>query len=124
MSKRRKPHVLNEKKKQYTPFPPAPVPRKVDLQLESGEYFLNEAQRSEKAKKEKIESAKEKSKQKRLDREAEFIPPIEEEGGSKNSSKKKKRERKAVDEEEEEQDNVDIRKEKKEKKKAKKSRKE
>jgi len=35
-SKRRTPHVINEKKKSYTPFPPAPVPSKVDMQLDSG----------------------------------------------------------------------------------------
>lgn len=27
-------------KRVYTPFPPAPQPRKVDLQIESGEYFM------------------------------------------------------------------------------------
>jgi len=32
-------------KKEYTPFPPAPMPRKMDLQLESGEYFLSQDQK-------------------------------------------------------------------------------
>ena len=38
----------DEKKKEYTPFPP-PQPRKVDLQLESGEYFLKPREKVAKA---------------------------------------------------------------------------
>jgi ribosomal RNA assembly protein len=75
-SKRRKPHVVNEKKA-YTPFPPAPVPSKVDLQLESGEYFINEAQRTAKRKAEKRAAAKERAQENRLAREAEYVPPEE-----------------------------------------------
>ena len=44
LSKRKKPLHVREKRA-YTPFPPAPVPSKVDLQLDSGEYFLNQQQR-------------------------------------------------------------------------------
>jgi len=75
-SKRRKPHQLNEKKP-YTPFPPAPMPSKVDLQLESGEYFINEAQRLAKKKHEKRVLSKERAQENRDAREAEFVPPSE-----------------------------------------------
>ena len=39
LSKRRKPHVIHEKKNKSL-FPPPQQPRKIDLQIESGEYFL------------------------------------------------------------------------------------
>ncbi len=37
------------KKKEYTPFPPPQLPSKVDLQLESGEYFLSKETKASKA---------------------------------------------------------------------------
>ena len=49
----------------------------MDLQLESGEYFLNQKQLQERKKQEKIELAKERSKQKRKEREKEFEAPEE-----------------------------------------------
>ena len=38
-----------KKKKEYTPFPPPQQPRKIDLQLESGEYFLKPREKVAKA---------------------------------------------------------------------------
>jgi ribosomal RNA assembly protein len=89
-SKRKKPLVVREKKT-YTPFPPAPVPSKVDLQLDSGEYFLNEAQRLDKKKAEKKLLAKQKSEQKRKDREMEFQAPNEDEVEHKAKKQKSKK---------------------------------
>ena len=41
LSKRRVPqNVTDKSKKPYTAFPPAPEKSKIDLQIESGEYFL------------------------------------------------------------------------------------
>ena len=44
------------KKKVYTPFPPAQQPRKVDLQLESGEYFLKNSEKEAREAKKKARS--------------------------------------------------------------------
>ena len=75
-SKRRKPLKVSTKKS-YTPFPPAPVPSKVDLQLDSGEYFLNQQQREAKKKEEKKALAKLNSKSRQEKRRSEFEAPLE-----------------------------------------------
>jgi ribosomal RNA assembly protein len=94
-SKRKVPHEVNVKKS-YTPFPPAPLPSKIDLQLDSGEYFLNEQQREAKKRGEKRSAAKEKSLERKKERDEEFVAPDED-----NEVKKKRKDR--VDEVEEEE---------------------
>lgn len=77
---RQKPKEVKAKKV-YTPFPPPQQPSKVDLQLESGEYFLNEQQRKMKKKQEKTALAVERSAAKKAERLKEFLAPVEEEEG-------------------------------------------
>jgi ribosomal RNA assembly protein len=67
--------AAKKKKKSYTPFPPAQQPSKIDLQLESGEYFLSERQRKAKKLAEKQQASLEKSNEKKRAREREFIHP-------------------------------------------------
>lgn len=97
-SKRKKPHEVSVKKS-YTPFPPAPTPSKIDLQLDSGEYFLNEQQREAKKKSEKRSAAKEKSLERKKLRDEEFEAPNEEEITEKKKKRKHVEEEVAVEEE-------------------------
>ena len=71
---RKKPKVVSQKRS-YTPFPPQQQPSKVDLELESGEYFLNEAQRKQRAQGEKMARAKVVAAERTAAREAAFVAP-------------------------------------------------
>ncbi|KAL4957132.1 hypothetical protein BDW69DRAFT_48259 [Aspergillus filifer] len=123
LSKRRTPFKVTDKtKKVYTPFPPAPEKSKVDLQIESGEYFLSKEAKDRAQKEEVIERQRVKREEKMKEREKAFIAPEDledvERAKKEKKEKKKKRKREAEADGEEE---VDAEKaEKKEKKKKKK----
>lgn len=117
LSKRHTPFKVNDKtKKVYTPFPPAPEKSKVDLQIESGEYFLSKEAKDRKQKEDVMEKQREKREAKMKEREKAFVPPEELEAAEKKKEKKEKKKRKR--EAEAEADPVEG-SEKKEKKKKK-----
>lgn len=64
-------------KKDYTPFPPPQKERKVDKELETGEYFLKQKERLKQKRLSKLVKQEEKTKERKTKREAAFIPPEE-----------------------------------------------
>jgi ribosomal RNA assembly protein len=88
LSKRRVPHNVTDKsKKTYTPFPPPQEKSKVDLQIESGEYFLGKQAKERKVREDREAKMKEKMEEKRKERLAEYVAP--EEDGEKKKKKRK-----------------------------------
>jgi ribosomal RNA assembly protein len=85
LSKRRKPHIIHDKKKDKPLFPPPQQPRKIDLQMESGEYFLKGWEKKAKEKEGKEVARMEKKHEHLEERKKDFVPPVE------DVPKKKKR---------------------------------
>lgn len=92
LSRRRKPFKVTDKnKKPYTPFPPPQEKSKIDLQIESGEFFLGQQAKERAQKERREEKMKEKMETKKKEREKEFEPPKE---NGVPKTKKRKRNRK------------------------------
>lgn len=96
LSKRKKPLKITDKsKKPYTPFPPPQEKSKVDLQIESGEYFLGRQAMERAAKERREEQQRQKQAEKEMARRKEFVPP--QENITAPSKKEKKRKHKEED---------------------------
>lgn len=65
------------KKKTYTPFPPPQQPSKLDLQLESGEYFLKPQEKKKNELAKKMQAQAEHAVKREQEREKMFIAPEE-----------------------------------------------
>lgn len=99
LSKRRTPARINDKSKRvYTPFPPPREKSKIDLQIESGEYFLGKQAKERQVTEAREEKMREKMEEKRKSREADFIPP-EETAVNGDAEKREKRKKKRKHEE-------------------------
>ncbi|KAJ9643875.1 ribosomal RNA assembly protein krr1 [Knufia peltigerae] len=78
LSRRRTPYKLTDKTaKVYTPFPPPQEKSKIDLQIESGEYFLAKQAKERAKEQERRERQKEKNEEKQRQREQAFVAPKE-----------------------------------------------
>lgn len=94
LSKRKKPLKITDKsKKTYTPFPPPQEKSKVDLQIESGEYFLGKQAKERAVEENRKEKQREKQAEKKMAREKEYVPPHENGTVSKKEKKRKRKEK-------------------------------
>lgn len=78
--------VAKKEKGEYNPFPPEQLPRKIDLELESGEYFNKEKKKKKKERNsENLEQIVKMDKKER--KQQSFIPPEEKSSTSENIAK-------------------------------------
>ena len=95
--KRKKPEYVKEKKTRSV-FPPAQMPSKIDLQIESGEYFLSQEGKQIKKAQEKLEKQKEGIEKNKRKREEAFIAPKEDLMRDEDLKKKKDKKKDKKDE--------------------------
>ncbi|KAI0092572.1 hypothetical protein BDY19DRAFT_925034 [Irpex rosettiformis] len=80
-------------KKVYTPFPPAQRLRKIDAQLESGEYFLKATEKKAREDQQRKEKREEVTAERRARRAEAFVAPIETAAPSVDEKRRRKREK-------------------------------
>ncbi|KAG8904405.1 hypothetical protein FRB99_001827, partial [Tulasnella sp. 403] len=66
-----------KEKKVYTPFPPPPQPRKIDIEMETGEYWMKDREKTDKARTEKMLKQIATRSQRKAEKESAFKPPEE-----------------------------------------------
>jgi ribosomal RNA assembly protein len=119
LSKRRKPFKVTDKsKKNYTPFPPPQEKSKIDMQIETGEYFLSKHAKDRARKEDIMERQHQKREEKMKELEKDFVPP-EEDGVAEKKAKKKRKRQEAEENGVAEGDGKDAERKEKKKKKSK-----
>lgn len=88
-------------KKMYTPFPPAQLPRKVDIQLETGEYFLQTHEKEEREARKRKDKQEQVTEERRAKRAEAFVAPVEEAAPTVEEKRKRRREKETEDTNEE-----------------------
>lgn len=94
LAKRKKPlKVVDKSRKVYTPFPPPREKSKVDLQIESGEYFLGRQANERREREEREERQRGRAEERRREREVGFVPPKEREVDREGEGKRRRKKR-------------------------------
>ncbi|KAI0069193.1 hypothetical protein BV25DRAFT_1818172 [Artomyces pyxidatus] len=77
-------------KRVYTPFPPAQQPRRVDLQLESGEYFLKPHEKKRREERERKHKQTETTAKRQAERAEAYVAPVEDAAPTVEEKRKRK----------------------------------